>query len=66
MKGQFEVIKLLEQGGLIFRDFLIGCDTFRIINGQKVKIKQAPEVVPPQNLQGDREEPRLRSGSAKQ
>lgn len=36
MQGQTEVISLLSKGGVIIRDFLNGCTTFRVINGLKV------------------------------
>ncbi len=36
MQGQTEVIKLLKNGGLIIRDYLKDCTTFRVINGLKV------------------------------
>jgi hypothetical protein len=37
MQGQSEVLGLLNSGGLIIRDFLRDCATFRVINGSKVK-----------------------------
>jgi len=37
MEGQSEVISLLKDGGVIIRDFLKDCPTFRVINGEKVK-----------------------------
>lgn len=37
MEGQSEVIRLLAEGGVIFRDFLKEITTFRVINGLKVK-----------------------------
>lgn len=39
MQGQAEVIGLLNKGGLIIRDFLKDCTTFRVING---KVKRFP------------------------
>lgn len=37
MEGQTEVINLLSIGGVIIRDFLKDCTTFRVINGLNVR-----------------------------
>jgi len=38
MEGQTKVIRLLENGGEIIRDFLKDCTTFRVVNGEKVNV----------------------------